>query len=218
MLLNMQNYKEKFRYPTIGVIAFLSFFVSPLWTSYIVAYILCLVPLNRFTVTISLFICMFVRFMFYIGYYLINLCYVVLEDCSFEWNILRERYLFKDNIVNTLLSALLGIFGLIGIGNLRNKLYKRTIINIVLGIMLFFSLISNILITPNVMDILNRYNLFLALFFSLLWWECLIDTFLCTANIKNDEKILPLNKKVYIVLYLVFGLWFIAALIKINII
>lgn len=135
MITGISDYRDKFRHKMIGDLAFMSFIAGNIfWAKYVVNPYLSIIPNSLFTQLSVLFVDIFTIFIFYIGYYFINLVYVFLEDCSFDWKVLRERYLFKDNIINTLLSGLLGIVGLTGIGNLRNKLYKRTLVEVSIGI------------------------------------------------------------------------------------
>lgn len=209
MITRISDYRGKFRHKIIGDLTFMSFIAGNIfWAKYVVNLYLSIMPNSLFTQLSVLFIDIFTIFIFYIGYYFINLVYVFLEDCSFDWNVLREKYLFKDNIINTLLSGLLGIVGLTGIGNLRNKLYKRTLVEVSIGILLLIAFIIKVLYGPILgsLNIINRYNLAVTAILVFWWWNCIMDTFICTSNIKNGETI-SLNRRgiiIYAIVLVVF--------------
>ena len=209
MITGINDYLSKFRYELIGDLALMSFIGGNIfWAKYVVNAYLAIMPNSLFTQISVLFVDIITIFIFFICYYFINMIHVFLEDCSFNWEILRDRYLFKDNIINILLSGLLGIVGLTGIGNLRNKLYKRTLVEVSIGILLLIAFIIKVLYGPILgsLNIINRYNLAVTAILVFWWWNCIMDTFICTSNIKNGETI-SLNRKgiiIYAIVLVVF--------------
>ncbi|MDD6285787.1 hypothetical protein [uncultured Methanosphaera sp.] len=204
MITGINDYLSKFRYELIGDLALMSFIGGNIfWAKYVVNAYLAIMPNSLFTQISVLFVDIITIFIFFICYYFINMIHVFLEDCSFNWEILRDRYLFKDNIINILLSGLLGIVGLTGIGNLRNKLYKRTFLEVIMGILLLIVFLIKVLYYPigDNLGIINPYNLVVTALLVFWWWECIMDTFLCTSNIKNNETVSIKGMKIFIIVY-----------------
>lgn len=56
------------------------------------------------------------------------------------------------------------------------------------------------------LNVINQYNLAVTALLVFWWWNCIMDTFICTSNIKNDETI-SLNRRgiiIYVILLVVF--------------